>query len=85
VSNSLPSAFALTALSAGLGLGETAMPPSKTYQRYAARCLEEARNTTDPEKRTFFAEMAKEWERLAREAGVNGEQASTPDLEDRGD
>jgi hypothetical protein len=61
------------------------MRPLKAYQRYAARCLEEARNTTDPEKRTFFAEMAQEWERLAQESGVKGDPVDTSNLEDRGD
>jgi hypothetical protein len=40
----------------------------RTYRRFAARCLEEARGTIDPRLKAFLAEMAQEWQRLAEEA-----------------
>jgi hypothetical protein len=45
----------------------------KRYQRFAARCLEEARVTIDPRLKAFLAEMAQEWQRLVEEA--NGAKA----------
>jgi len=44
------------------------MQRARTYQRFAARCLEEARATTDPRLKAFLAEMAQEWQRLVEEA-----------------
>ena len=43
------------------------MPASKTYNRYAMRCLEEARKTSDQKQKAFFIEMANEWQRLAQQ------------------
>jgi hypothetical protein len=43
------------------------MRRSRKYQRFAARCLQEARTTTDPRHKAFLAEMAREWQRLAEE------------------
>jgi hypothetical protein len=40
------------------------MQPARRYQQFAARCLEEARATTDPRLKAFLGEMAKEWQRL---------------------
>ena len=48
------------------------MQPARRYQRFAARCLEEARAATDPRLKVFLAEMAQEWLRLVEEA--NGER-----------
>ena len=36
----------------------------RKYQEFAARCLEEARSTTDPRLKAFWAEMAQEWQTL---------------------
>jgi hypothetical protein len=44
------------------------MQPARKYQRFAARCLEEARATTDPRLKAFLAEMVREWQRLVEEA-----------------
>jgi hypothetical protein len=44
------------------------MQRSRTYRRFAARCLEEARGTIDPRLKAFLGEMAQEWQRLAQEA-----------------
>jgi hypothetical protein len=46
------------------------MPALKSYQRFATRCLEEARKTSDLKQRAFFTEMAQEWQRLAERAAV---------------
>ena len=40
------------------------MQRARKYQRFAARCLEEARATTDPRLKAFLGELAKEWQRL---------------------
>ena len=39
----------------------------RKYQQFAARCLQEARSTTDPRLKPFWAEMAQEWQRLVDE------------------
>jgi hypothetical protein len=44
------------------------MQRARKYQRFAARCLEEARATTDPRLKAFLAEMVREWQRLVEEA-----------------
>src|SRR6476659_3144032 len=44
--------------------GATAMRRLRKYQEFAARCLQEARSTTDPRLKGFWAEMAQEWRRL---------------------
>ena len=36
----------------------------RKYQRFAARCLQEARATADPRLRALLADMAQEWQRL---------------------
>jgi hypothetical protein len=49
------------------------MPASKTYNRYAMQCLEEARKTSDQKQKAFFIEMAGEWQGLAQQAaGIEG-------------
>jgi hypothetical protein len=61
-------------------------PPAKEYQRYASRCLEEARarSASDPKLKAFLIEMAQTWQRLADQAKVGTIQ--TPSSEpDRGD
>jgi hypothetical protein len=57
------------------------MQSAKKYQRFAARCLEEARATTNSGLKTLLAEMAQEWQRLYEETkGVRTEQkAGAPD------
>jgi hypothetical protein len=44
------------------------MQRARMYQRFVARCLEEARATTDPRLKAFLAEMGQEWQRLVEEA-----------------
>lgn len=44
------------------------MQRMRRYQRFAARCLEEARETIDPRLKAFLGEMAQEWQRLGEEA-----------------
>jgi hypothetical protein len=39
----------------------------RKYQEFAARCLQEARSTTDPRFKAFLGEMAQEWQRLVDE------------------
>jgi hypothetical protein len=59
------------------------MSALKDYQRYATRCLEEARITVDPRHKAFLAEMAQAWQRLADQAAdVKISPVSEPD---RGD
>jgi hypothetical protein len=43
----------------------------RKYQGFAARCLQEARSTTDPRLKAFFAEMAQEWQRIVDEGEVS--------------
>jgi hypothetical protein len=40
----------------------------KDYQRYAARCLQEARAAPDSPLRSFLIEMAQAWRKLADHA-----------------
>jgi hypothetical protein len=61
------------------------MAASKDYQRYAARCLQEARTTTDSEHRTLLVEMAQTWRRLVEYAAIKGPQVSFVSEPDRGD
>ena len=64
------------------------MPASKTYNRYAARCLEEARSASDQKLRAFLIEMAQEWQRLAQQAAAieGGRRSETSNLApDQGD
>jgi hypothetical protein len=62
------------------------MQRSRTYRRFAARCLEEARRTIDPRLKAFLGEMAQEWQRLAEEAkGEKNEQHSRGPEADPGD
>jgi len=42
----------------------------KDYQRYAARCLQEARASPDSPHRSFLVEMAQAWRNLAERAAV---------------
>ena len=60
------------------------MQPARRYQRFAARCLEEARVATD--LKAFLAEMAQEWQRLVEEAkGERGKRDFRGPEEDPGD
>ena len=45
---------------------------AQDYQRYVARCLHEARTTTDFKFKTLLIEMAQTWQRLADQAKING-------------
>jgi hypothetical protein len=40
------------------------MSVAKDCQRYAVRCLQDARTTLDPRLETFLVEMAQAWQRL---------------------
>jgi hypothetical protein len=59
----------------------------KDYQRFAARCLQEARTMPDSQHRSFLIEMAQAWRKLAEQAmGAKGVRTNTLNLEpDRGD
>jgi hypothetical protein len=46
------------------------MPASKSDQRFATRCLEEARKASDLKQKGFFIDMAHEWQKLAEREGV---------------
>jgi uncharacterized protein YaaW (UPF0174 family) len=62
------------------------MTALKDYQRYAARCLDEARATIDARHKAFLVEMAQAWQRLADEAAnVNAIQINRVSEPDRGD
>jgi len=64
------------------------MPASKTYNRYAMQCLDEARKTFNQKQKAFLVEMAHEWQRLAEQATITerGRQTTTSDLvSDQGD
>ena len=59
---------------------------AKEYQRYVARCLQEARTTTDFKFKAFLIEVAQAWQRLADQAKVVAALPNTPSEEpDRGD
>jgi hypothetical protein len=59
---------------------------AKKYQRYAARCLQEARTTPDFKFKTFLVEMAQAWQSLADQAKVVWVLTNAPSSEpDRGD
>ncbi len=47
------------------------MTAAKDYQRYATRCLQEARVTPDSKLKGFLVEMAQAWQRLATERATN--------------
>ena len=58
----------------------------KNYQRYAARCLEQARADPNSKHRLFLIEMAEAWRRLAENANANAGYIETAISEpDRGD
>jgi hypothetical protein len=62
------------------------MQRARKYQRFSARCLEEARATTDSRLKAFLAEMAQEWQRLADDAkGEKSEQHFPGPNVDQGD
>ena len=64
----------------------TKMAASKDYQRYAVRCLQEARTTTNSQHRTLLVEMAQTWQRLIECAtNVKSGQFSFVSEPDRGD
>ncbi len=47
------------------------MAAAKDYQRYATRCVQEARFIADARPRGFLVEMAQAWQRLAAERVTN--------------
>jgi hypothetical protein len=59
---------------------------TKHYQRYAVRCLQEARTETDSQHKSFLIEMAQTWRSLAEQASADINQAdSSITKPDRGD
>jgi hypothetical protein len=54
------------------------MTTTAKYHRFAVRCLEEARNTTDARLKVFLIEMAQAWQMLANQATVNANLQATP-------
>jgi len=62
------------------------MSALKNYQRYAARCLQEARAAADSGHKAFLVEMAQVWQKLADQAkAFKGVQTSSNSEPDRGD
>jgi hypothetical protein len=62
------------------------MTTLKNYQRFATRCLQEARVTTESGHKAFLVEMAQAWQKLADEAtNFKGAQLSSTSEPDRGD
>ena len=62
------------------------MAALKDYQRFAVRCLQEARVIADSEHKAFLVEMAQAWQKLAdQEMNFKGVQASSNSEPDRGD
>jgi hypothetical protein len=60
------------------------MSIARDCQRYAARCLRDARETIDPQQKVFLIEMAQAWQRLADRETRNGYSCSAVEA-DRGD
>ena len=58
---------------------------AKLYQRYATRCLQEARAASDSQLKSFLIEMAQAWQRLADQAKVAGAAHTSSSEPDRGD
>ena len=65
-------------------LGGGTMSVARDCQRYAARCLRDARETIDPRQKVFLIEMARAWQRLAEREAKNDYACSAAEL-DRGD
>jgi hypothetical protein len=61
------------------------MQSAKLYQRYATRCLQEARATFDSRWKAFLIEMAQAWQRLADQAKVMGAAHTSSSAPDPGD
>jgi hypothetical protein len=63
------------------------MTTTDNYKRFAVRCLDEARNTSDEPKRAFLIEMAQEWQKLAEQSTANDNLRTNPIVHepDRGD
>jgi hypothetical protein len=57
----------------------------KDYQRYAARCLQEARSAPDSDNRCLLIEMAQAWRRLAEHAITANFRQPEISEPDRGD
>jgi len=61
------------------------MQTAKLYQRYATRCLQEARTTSDSQHKALHVEMAQAWQRLADQAKVMGAAHTSSSAPDPGD
>jgi hypothetical protein len=57
----------------------------KEYQRYAARCLQEACAAPDSRNKSFLIEMAQAWRRLAEHAIIANFRQPEISEPDRGD
>jgi hypothetical protein len=55
------------------------MATSTKYNRFAVRCLEEARHASDQSMRAFLIEMAQAWQLLANQASTNENLQGSPD------
>ena len=77
--------FVFLVLTFGVGASWGKMGTVNDYQRYAARCLQEARAAPDSSQRSFVIEMAQAWRRLA-EYAITANVGQPDILEpDRGD
>jgi hypothetical protein len=53
---------------------------AKDCQRYAVRCLQDARTTVDPRQKIFLVEMAQAWQRRAERERHMPETVTSPFL-----
>jgi hypothetical protein len=63
----------------------SAVQTARLYQRYATRCLQEARTTPDSQQKAFHIEMAQAWQRLADQVKVMGTAHTSSSAPDPGD
>lgn len=63
------------------------MRTSENYQRFAVRCMDQARHLAHDPKRAFLVEMAQAWQKLADQAAATEKLQSAPVTHepDRGD
>jgi hypothetical protein len=54
------------------------MTTTQKYHRFAVRCLEEARNTTDERLKVFLIEMSQAWQMIADQVTINANLARLP-------
>jgi hypothetical protein len=61
------------------------MQSARLYQRYATRCLQAARTTSDSKHKAFLVDMAQAWQRLADQAKAVVQTPISSSEPDRGD